>query len=302
MEFVVRDFDLWHTLECGQAFRWQRQPDGVYRGVIGHHLVRAAQHGGTLSLDGAPADMLTCYFQLDADLAAIIATFPDDEPMRRAATWCRGMRLLRQDPWEALASFICSATKQIIQIRQMVANLCNALGEPIENDGQTGFAFPTAAAVARASEAQLRACKLGFRAKNLLGAARMIDAGEVRLDGIGAMDYARAVEELTRLPGVGPKIADCALLFGWGRQEAFPLDVWIERALRRLYFRRKRRVTRRRLVEFHRGYFGPWAGYAQQYLFHYVRNHPHVLQADSDLTPVSCRRGLRGLYGQGRRV
>ncbi|MBI5394073.1 MAG: 8-oxoguanine DNA glycosylase [Verrucomicrobia bacterium] len=293
MEFVVRDFDLRHTLECGQAFRWQRQPDGAYRGVIGRHVVRAAQRNSTLSLDGAPAGTLRDYFQFDANLAAIIATFPADEHMRRAVAWCHGMRLLRQDPWETLASFICSATKQIVQIRQMVANLCRAFGEPVPPGGkseirnsksETEFAFPVVVAVARATEAQLRACKLGFRAKNLLAAARMIDAGEVRLGAVGAMDYPRAAEELMRLPGVGPKIADCALLFGWGRQEAFPLDVWIERALRRLYFRGKRRVTRRRLVEFHRGYFGPHAGYAQQYLFHYVRNNPQELETAGGLS------------------
>lgn len=296
MEFVVRDFNLWHTLECGQAFRWRREPDGSYRGVIGRYVVHAAQREDTLWLEGAPAETLRRYFQLDADLAAIVATFPGDAHMRHAAAWCRGMRLLRQDPWEALASFICSATKRIVQIRQMVAHLCVAFGEPLKDNGRAAFAFPTAAAVARASEAQLRACKLGFRAKHLLGAARMIAAGGVRLETVGGMDYARAVAELTRLPGVGPKVADCALLFGWGRQEAFPLDVWIERALRRLYFRDKRRVTRRRLVEFYRGYFGPWAGYAQQYLFHYVRHHPQALEAGAGV--IAGRRGAGRVSGR----
>ena len=186
MKFIVRDFDLRLTLECGQAFRWQRQPDRAYLGVVGRHVVRAAQRAGALELEGAPAETLRHYFQLDADLASIITTFPKDEPMRRAVAYCRGMRLLRQDPWETLASFICSATKQIVQIRQIVANLCRALGEPLRKsegrnpEAEIEHAFPSVSAVARATHEELLACKLGFRAKNLLGAARMIDAGEVR--------------------------------------------------------------------------------------------------------------------------
>ncbi|MBM3891552.1 MAG: DNA-3-methyladenine glycosylase 2 family protein, partial [Verrucomicrobia bacterium] len=212
-----------------------------------------------------------------------------------------------------LASFICSSSKQIVQIRQIVAHLCRELGEPVQKEsacisitlkrlpferytcnvqtaehatpGPVAFesevrhAFPSVSAVARATEARLRGCKLGFRAKYLLAAARMIESDRMRLDAISGMEYLRAVEELTKLPGVGPKIADCALLFAWGRQEAFPMDVWIERALRRLYFPDKPRVLRCELAEFARSYFGPHAGYAQQYLFHYVRHHPQVVEA-----------------------
>jgi len=279
VEFTVTRFHLGHTLECGQAFRWRRRADGGYVGVVGQAVVRASQAGGTLTLDGAPAETLAHYFQLHEDLAAIVREFPDDEHLRRAVAFGRGMRLLRQEPWECLASFICSSAKQFVQICQVVDNLCRALGEPFEAGGREAFAFPAASTVARATLAQLWSCKMGFRAKNLLAAARLVDSGEARLNAIAGMDYPRAVEELTKLPGVGPKVADCALLFGWGRQEAFPIDVWIERALRRLYFAGKRRVTRRRLVEFHRSYFGRYAGYAQQYLFHYVRNNPQVLEA-----------------------
>ena len=279
MEITARNFHLGHTLECGQAFRWRRLAAGSYEGVIGQAVVRAAQTGGRLVLMGAPAKTLTHYFQLQEDITAIIGTFPDDPHLRRAVEFGRGMRLLRQEPWECLASFICSAAKQFVQICQVVENLCRTLGKPFEAGGRAAFAFPAVEAVARATHAQLWECKMGFRAKNLLAAARQIDSGNVRLEAITAMDYPRAVEELTKLPGVGPKVADCALLFGWGRQEAFPIDVWIERALRRLYFPGRRGVTRRRLVEFHRSYFGPYAGYAQQYLFHYVRNNPQSLVA-----------------------
>ncbi len=277
MEYVVRDFHLGHTLECGQAFRWRPAGHG-YEGVVDRAVVRAAQTGDKLTLDGAPAEALAHYFQLHEDLASIVRAFPADEHLRRAVAFGSGMRLLRQEPWECLASFICSSAKQFVQICQVVDNLCRVLGEPFEAGGRAVFAFPSAPAVARATHEQLRSCKMGFRAKNLLAAARLVDSGQVRLDAIAAMDYPRAVEELTKLPGVGPKVADCALLFGWGRQEAFPVDVWIERALRRLYFAGQRRVTRRCLMEFRQSYFGRYAGYAQQYLFHYVRNNPQVLE------------------------
>lgn len=273
MEFIARDFHLGHTLECGQAFRWRRTHGG-YEGVVGRAVIRASQSGDNLTLDGAPPETLARYFPLREDLAAIVREFPDDEHMRRAVAFGYGMRLLRQEPWECLASFICSSAKQFVQICQVVENLCRALGEPFEAGGRTAFAFPPASAVARATLARLQSCKMGFRAKNLLATARLVDSGKTRLDAIAGMDYPRAVEELTMLPGVGPKVADCALLFGWGRQEAFPIDVWIERALRRLYFAGQRGVTRRQMVEFHRGYFGRYAGYAQQYIFHYVRHHP----------------------------
>ena len=275
----MHNFHLGHTLECGQAFRWRRLAGDSYAGVVGRAVVRAAQAGNRLMLEGASTGALAHYFQLHEDLATIVRAFPDDEHIRRAVAFGYGMRLLRQEPWECLASFICSSAKQFVQICQVVDNLCRTLGEPFEAAGRPVFAFPSPSAVARATHEQLWSCKMGFRAKNLLAAARLVDAGQVRLDAIAAMDYPRAVEELTRLPGVGPKVADCALLFGWGRQEAFPIDVWIERALRRLYFARRRRVTRRQLVEFHRSYFGPYSGYAQQYLFHYVRNNPQVLDA-----------------------
>ena len=277
MEYVVRDFHLGHTLECGQVFRWRPAGHG-YEGVVGRAVVRAAQADDKLTLDGAPAEALAQYFQLHENLASIVRAFPADEHLRRAVAFGYGMRLLRQEPWECLASFICSSAKQFVQICQVVDNLCRALGEPFEAGGRAVFAFPSAPAVARATHEQLWSCKMGFRAKNLLAAARLVDSGQVRLDAIAAMDYPRAVEELTKLPGVGPKVADCALLFGWGRQEAFPVDVWIERALRRLYFAGQRRVTRRRLMEFRQSYFGRYAGYAQQYLFHYVRNNPQVLE------------------------
>ena len=214
------------------------------------------------------------FLQAETDLDAILETFPDDEPMRRAVAACRGLRLLRQDPWECLASFILSSTKQIVQIRQIVALLCERFGErlapPPTIVGNLFHSFPTPQRIAACTEAELRDCKMGFRAPSLLKAARQIADGKLDLEKIRALDYAAARAELMTLHGVGGKIADCVLLFGYGFDAAFPVDVWIERALQELYFPR-RRASEKRLRRFAATHFGPHAGYAQQYLFHYMR-------------------------------
>ena len=304
----VRDYDLAATLDSGQVFRWQPQGDS-WAGVLGQHFIRLTQtEDGIRAQAAAPVDdwtFLREFLQSDVDLAAILKTFPDDEPMRAAVASCRGLRLLRQDPWECLASFILSSTKQIVQIRQIVALLCERFGEPVfslsspkggEGRGEEAnyskihipspqpsprlggerekntrcFTFPTPRRLAACTEAELRECKMGFRAIGLLNAARQIADGKLDLASLRTLDYAAARNELMILHGVGGKIADCVLLFGYGFDTAFPVDVWIERALQELYFSR-RRASDKRLRRFAATHFGPHAGYAQQYLFHYMR-------------------------------
>ena len=282
----VHDYDLAATLDSGQAFRWQSE-GGSWNGVIGRHRVRLTQRPEGIRAETLEPvrdwQWLREYLQTDRELDAVLKTFPDDAPLRDAVAACHGLRLLRQDPWECLASFILSSTKQIVQIRQIVAMLCERFGEPVNRcsvepvarpDSAAGrtlqFSFPAPHRLATATEAELRACKMGFRAPHLLAAARCIAAGEFELGHIGQLPYAEAREELMNLPGVGHKIADCVLLFAYGFDSAFPVDVWVERALRQLYFPR-RRVGDKRLRHFAATHFGPHAGYAQQYLFHYMR-------------------------------
>jgi N-glycosylase/DNA lyase len=282
----VRDYDLAATLDSGQVFRWQEQ-NGSWNGVIGRRRVRLRQfENGILAETGRPVkdwNWLCDFLQTEIELESILKTFPDDEPMRSAVAACHGLRVLRQDPWECLASFILSSTKQIVQIRQIVALLCERFGEPLEWFGagpvaRTGsaagrtlqFAFPSPEKIARATEAELRSCKMGFRAPHLLAAARQIAEGKFDLELPRRLPLAEAREELVKLRGVGGKIADCLLLFACGFDSAFPVDVWVERALRQLYFPR-RRVGDKRLRHFAATHFGPHAGYAQQYLFHYIR-------------------------------
>ena len=276
----VRDYDLAATLISGQAFRW-RLIEAGWEGVIGQHWLRLKQVPGAIAAEtqGPVSNWgwLTHYLQTDIDLNSILASFPNDEPMRASVAHCRGLRLLRQDPWECLASFILSSTKQIVQIQQIVELLCTRFGTPlaVPEEHQPVYSFPTAQRLAVAMEAELRACKMGFRAPNLLRTAQIVARGEVNLDEVGKLDLPEARQALVRLPGVGEKIANCVLLFACGFQGDFPVDVWVMKALRQLYFP-KRRPTAQRLLRFTNTYFGPNAGYAQQYLFHYMRTRPRI--------------------------
>lgn len=278
--FPVADYDLAATLSSGQAFRWRRS-GSCWSGIISTRWVRLQQLAdGLLAEAVEPVEdwtWLRNYLQLDLNLQQVIASFPQDEPMQAALAACRGLRLLRQDPWECLASFILSSTKQIVQIQQIVSSLCMRYGEPVSVPTQAGpvHAFPSAARLARTTEAELRECKMGFRAGYLHATARRIATGEVALDDLGHLPVERAREVLLELPGVGRKIADCVLLFAYGFQQAFPVDVWVMKALRQLYFSR-RRVKLARLHRFAATHFGPNAGYAQQYLFHFMRTHRSV--------------------------
>jgi N-glycosylase/DNA lyase len=271
----VRDYDLAATFTCGQVFRWQRHGKD-WTGVIGTRWVclQADQDSITAATAEPVSDWswLTDYLQLGLDLDGLLRTFPDDEPMRAAAAACRGLRLLRQDPWECLVSFILSSTKQIVQIRQIISLLCEHYGEPltVAAGHEPVHAFPSAARLAATTEPELRACKMGFRAAFLHATARRVVEGRFDIARVESLPLEAARAELMSLPGVGRKVADCVLLFAYGFPSVFPVDVWIMKALRQLYFPR-RQVSLARLHRFASSHFGPHAGYAQQYLFHYIR-------------------------------
>ena len=264
------DFDLQATLGCGQVFHWQREGER-WLGMIGGQPVVVEQQGAELLVNAEAEAVARHYFALDHPLAEIYASFPADPAMTAAVAYGRGLRIVRQPAWECLATFITSPQKAVPHIAQISHTLRRRFGERVEIEGRELFAYPSPAALARLEVADLRACALGYRAKNLLGAARMIAERQVDLAAIAQLDDSAAHAELCRLPGVGPKVANCALLFGFERLRAFPIDVWIERVLRTIYFPRKRKVTTKRLRDFSASYFGAYGGYAQQYLFHHAR-------------------------------
>ena len=270
----MRDYHLEATLTSGQAFGWERSAEG-WTGIVRGRWVRLREESDSIRAQTAAPqsewDWLAEYLQVEVNLSAVLKTFPNDPHLRAAIASCRGLRLLRQDPWECLGSFILSSTKQIVQIRQIVAELCATFGTPVIAPGPPPvFSFPTAARLAEADEADLRACKMGFRAPYLLATARLIASGACDLEGLRRIPLKEARKQLLKLPGVGGKIADCVLLFAYGFPTAFPVDVWVTKALRKFYFR-GRRVRPVRLHSFISAYFGPNAGYAQQYLFHFIR-------------------------------
>jgi len=274
--FPVREYDLASTLTSGQAFRWERH-GGAWEAVVHGRWVRLQSRPDAILVQTAEEvrdwTWIEKYLQVRVNLAELLETFPQDDPMCAAVEACRGLRLLRQDPWECLASFILSSSKQIVQIQQIVRLLCERFGESaaVPEEHEPGFAFPRVELNAACSETELRACKMGFRAPYLLETAQALARGEVHLSHLAELPVEDARAELLKLPGVGRKVADCVLLFAYGFQEAFPVDVWVMKALRQLYFARRPRTTLQRLHGFSARHFGPNAGYAQQYLFHYMR-------------------------------
>lgn len=271
-------YDLAATLTSGQAFRWTPHGAG-WIGAISQRIVYLEQRAdGIFARTGSDPgdwDWARHYLQTDAPLTGIIATFPNDPPMRAAVEACHGLRLLRQEPWECLASFILSSTKQIVQIQQIVGALCHCYGESLapipEPATPVAFnSFPSAMRLSAETETGLRACKMGFRAPYLLETSGIIATGQLDLESLRDLPTAKAREALCELPGVGEKIANCVLLFAYGFQDAFPVDVWVQKAIRQLYFP-ARKPTDKRVRRFVETHFGPNAGYAQQYLFHYMR-------------------------------
>jgi N-glycosylase/DNA lyase len=272
---AAQEFNLAVTLASGQVFHWLPQGAG-YTGVIGDTPAYVEQRGDRLLATADPA-LVARYFSLDHPLPEIYRSFPADPAMAAALEFCRGMRIIRQPAWECLATFITSSMKQVAHIAQISHTLRARYGQPLGRAG--AFAYPAPARLAALREEDLRACALGYRARNLLKTARMIAGGEVDLEGIRSLPDDEARAELCRLAGVGEKVANCVLLFAYERVRAFPIDVWIERVLRENYFKGRRKVTAGRLRDFSGKYFGEFGGYAQQYLFHHARSARRVSRA-----------------------
>src|SRR5437773_9234102 len=275
------DFDLEKTLNSGQVFHWEKAGNG-FVGTIGEYAVYAEQDDDILKVrfGGTPKPtretrvlprIVAHYFALDHPLQEICASFPKDPTMNAARDFCRGLRIIRQPKWECLATFICSSMKQVAHIRQISLALRKRFGNPSNIDKHVVHTFPSAQQIARASEKQLRACALGYRAKHLRATAQLVGSGKSNLKAWSALPDAELRERLCALPGVGAKIANCVMLFAYERLRAFPIDVWIERVLRQQYFPRRKRMTAPRLREFSETHFGEHGGYAQQYLFHHAR-------------------------------
>lgn len=254
-------FSLDETLDCGQAFRFSKVGE-IWQGVVGGRLLKMSQSGREITF----YDM-TCgefcadfydYFTLGFDYASLQKRLCGDAVLRRAIAFAGGIRLLKQDKWETLCSFIISQNNNIPRIKGIISRLCEALGEPVGDSGE--YTFPSAETVARGGMAALTPLRAGFRAKYILDAAKKISSGEVALDRLETLPLDQARAELMKINGVGPKVSECVLLFSAARFSAFPMDVWMKRVMAVLYPAGLPASA------------AEYRGIAQQYLFHYARS------------------------------
>jgi len=277
-------FDLDLTLCCGQAFRWEKV-GGWWCGVVKDKPIKVRQRGNMLEFENVSREFIENYFGLKDDLPSILAQITRDHHIEKAVKTLKGLRILRQDPWECLISYICATYKNIPAIKRMLSNMAKKFGEKVFLEGQVFYAFPTAERLAEASLKDLAECGLGYRAKYVSETAKKVSKGEFKMEDLKAESFKKARETLLTLPGVGLKVADCVLLFSLEKLEAFPVDVWIKRIIIKHYrnffgknfiekISLKKSLTRaeyERLSLFGREYFGVYAGYAQEYLYHFER-------------------------------
>jgi len=259
-------FSLDRTLRCGQVFRWEKAGEW-WTGVVGHEVVRIRQQGRILVFEGTSRERIRDYLGLNVDIGCILYSIDRDPVIHEAVVNSTGLRLVHQPPWECLASYICATYSNIPGIRRKIALLCDSFGDVISGDpGSAFFAFPSAKALADSAPCDLVRCRLGYRAPYLCATAREIAADPGWIQRVEALDYPSARRELMRLQGVGPKVADCVLLFAFRKYEAFPVDVWIARIMQR-YYGAGEKEGYERMSRRGREYFGPYAGYAQEYLY-----------------------------------
>lgn len=271
----VQHFDAKHIFECGQCFRWRREENGSYTGVAYGRVLNvwSDYDRGIVTLKNTNLkdfqDIWYNYFDLGRDYGKIKDILSEDEVLRGAIKYGRGIRILNQEPWELVISFIISANNNIPRISRSIDVLSEMMGKPIDFMDKTYYSFPDAETLGSAELEQIDMCRAGFRCKYIYQSARMIDKGELDLDRIAQMNTEDAKKELMRLPGVGPKVADCIMLFSMQKHDAYPIDVWVKRVTE--YFYLHTDVSNKQIQEFAGDKFGSFAGFAQQYLFYFAR-------------------------------
>lgn len=267
------DFNLDYTLDCGQVFRWDKIGD-VWTGVVQGDVVRAWQdlQTGLVQIDSRlPEDFFRNYFRFDDDLGSILDAVNKDKYMDEAIRSYRGMRLIRQDPWECLISYLLATAWSIPNIKNGISKLSRIFGEEI---AESYYSFPKPAALAMACDSDLCDCRLGFRTKRIRKAAAQVADGDINLEELFELDYEAAKKKLMMLEGIGEKVADCILLFAFEKMEAFPVDTHVEKVIRTYYGDHeffKNGITKTKIGTWGRLYFGKYCGYAQQYLFYQKR-------------------------------
>ena len=257
---ITSDIDIAKTLDCGQAFRFS-ESDGVWRGVAMGRALSLTQEGNKITLFDVKEEEFNSlwrgYFDLDRDYEMIKSSVSSNEILKKATDFSDGIHILRQEPWEAVCSFIISANNNIPRIKGIISRLCENFGFKIA-DGL--FTFPSAERIAALALDDLAVIKSGFRAKYILDAAQKFSSNQIDVEALYTLPIDEARNKLMTIKGIGPKVADCALLFGWGRVECFPVDVWIRRAMNHFF---GENGLPSEAVEY--------AGIVQQYLFYWAR-------------------------------
>ncbi|HEY9246056.1 MAG TPA: DNA glycosylase [Candidatus Methanoperedens sp.] len=263
----TNDFNLDFTLSCGQVFRWERKD--WWTGVVNGAVIRAQQAGNEVIIDSSlDKEFILDYFRLDDNMEIIYSQINRDELMDSLIRKFRGLRLIRQDPWECLISYICSSNNTIRNISNSIRRMSECFGIEIEKGY---YSFPAPEAFSGIELCDMAQCKLGFRAPLVLNTANMITRGEFDLNGITDLSYSKGREQLLKIKGVGYKIADCVLLFAFGKLESFPVDTHIEQIMDRFYGEKwkdaRKSKKKEEIAGFARKYFGKYCGYAQEYLY-----------------------------------
>lgn len=267
-----RDFNLKQTFECGQCFRWD-YAEGYYVGVAFNKALKISQNGNKIILQNTSVDdwdnVFSQYFDISRDYGEIKKTLSENPRMKEAISFGSGIRILNQEPFETLISFIISASNNIPRIKKIISSLCSNFGEEIHYGDEVYYAFPSPEKLSSLTLEEIDVIKSGFRGKYILSAAKAVVNGQIDLECLKNASYEYAKQELLKLPGVGNKVADCVLLFGLAKYEGFPVDVWIKRIMEYCYFEKE--VTKEEISCYAADKFGNLGGFAQQYLFYWAR-------------------------------
>ena len=262
----INAFDPVHTFECGQCFRWNCDDRGIYTGISNGRVCRV--DGQNIIFRDEDADYWKSYFALSTDYSKIKDTLLKmDVSIEKCINYGSGIRILKQDIWETIVSFIISANNNIPRIKRIIEALCTIFGDKIEAEEEAFYAFPSPEVISRLTKEDLAPLRVGYRDSYILDAAQKIVSGEVDIDKLPLMPDAEAKAELMKIKGVGGKVADCVMLFALERFSVFPTDVWIKRILADIYG-----IEDKNILQFVNEKYKSLAGFAQQYLYYYYRN------------------------------
>lgn len=262
----VKDFNIEQIAESGECFRWNKVSDMSYRGIVNGKVCDVVQKGDEVTFTGFTPDEFIEYFDLSRDYSKIKALYRNDEILKKAISFGEGIRVLNQDNFETLISFIISANNNIPRIKKSIDKISKKFGKHIYDEY---YAFPTIGELSLATEEELKECGVGFRAKYIVNTVKDIKNG-FDLEEVAKLPTNKCKKELTKLMGVGPKVADCVMLFSMKKTDAFPVDVWIKKIMEELYI--KEEVSLKYIENYAKDKFGEFAGIAQQYLFFYARD------------------------------